>query len=68
MGNVIGHNGPGYDTNMNVEGERPIRTTVKLPGRSKDAFSHKASVRHAKIDGRPQDYEDMAGGHKEERD
>ena len=68
MGNVIGHNGPLYDKNSEVEGERNIKTSVKLFGRSKDVFSHKAAIRHAKIKDKPADYEDMkSAGHQEER-
>ena len=69
MGNVIGHNGPIYSgIGEATGGSRPIKTSVKIHGMSKDSFSHKSTVRHAKINGRPQDYEDMAGGHKEERE
>ena len=70
MGNVIGHIGPMYP-GTKVEatgGSRPIRTTVKLPSMSKDNFSHKASIRHTRLIDEPADYEDMAGGHKNERD
>ena len=69
MSNVIVHKGPVYDNkNFEPESSRPIKTTVSLFGSKKDVFSHKAPTRHAKIDGRPSDYEDMAGGHKEEKE
>ena len=69
MANVIGHNGPLYNGKTEATGgSRPIKTTVKLPTCSKDNFSHKAEVRHTKIDDMPQTYENMNGGHKEEKE
>jgi hypothetical protein len=67
MSNVIGKDYD-YDWKSSPKGSRPIKTSVKLFSSSKDAFSHKASVRHTKFIDEPMDYEDMAGGHKNERE
>ena len=67
MSNIIGKDRD-YDGKSSSHSNRPIKTKVSLFGKKQDSFSHSAPVRHTHIEGMPKTYENIRGGHREERE